>query len=225
MTYLPCVEIEPNQAANASIIWLHGLGANGHDFAGVVPMIGLPAEHQVRYVFPHAPEINVTINNGYRMPAWYDILAMTLERKIDMSGLMTSVQQVQKLIQREIDRGIASNRIIVAGFSQGGAVAYQSALTFPQPLAGLMVMSSYFATAKTITLAPSNLGLPIHIYHGSADPVVAESLGLDAMKHLQALGYAPHYSCYPAEHTVTAQQIDDISQHIKQFLTNSRDCE
>lgn len=219
MTYLSCVEIEPKQTANASVIWLHGLGANGHDFAPVVPMIVLPKAHQVRYVFPHAPEINVTINNGYRMPAWYDILEMTLERKIDMSGLMTSVEQVQKLIQREISRGIDSSRIIVAGFSQGGAVAYQSALTFSAPLAGLMVMSSYFATHKTVKPHSSNLALPIHIYHGSADPVVAESLGLDAMKHLEGLGYKPKYSRYPAEHTVTPQQINDISQHINQFLS------
>lgn len=218
MTYLPCVEIEPKQAANASVIWLHGLGANGHDFAGVVPMIALSNEHQVRYVFPHAPEINVTINNGYKMPAWYDILAMTLERKIDMSGLMASVEQVQKLIQREIDRGIDSQRIVVAGFSQGGAVAYQSALTFTKPLAGLMVMSSYFATAKTIKPHSQNLALPVHIYHGSADPVVAESLGLNAMTYLETLGYQPQYHRYAAEHTVTAQQINDISQHIQQFL-------
>ncbi|PKH04613.1 alpha/beta hydrolase [Moritella sp. Urea-trap-13] len=219
MTYLPCVEIEPKQAANASVIWLHGLGANGHDFSGVVPMIALSSEHQVRYVFPHAPEIKVTINNGYKMPAWYDILAMTLERQIDMPGLMASVEQVQNLIQREIDRGIDSDRIIVAGFSQGGAVAYQSALTFTKPLAGLMVMSSYFATAKTIKPHQHNLALPVHIYHGSADPVVAESLGLDAMKYLQTLGYQPQYHSYVAEHTVTAQQINDISQHIQQFLS------
>ena len=221
MTYLPCVEIEPKLPANASVIWLHGLGANGHDFAPIVPMFALPVEHQVRYVFPHAPEIKVTINNGYKMPAWYDILEMTLERKIDMSGLMMSVEQVQNLIQREIDRGIDSTRIIVAGFSQGGAVAYQSALTFSQPLAGLMVMSSYFATYKTIELHKSNLTLPIHVYHGSADPVVAESLGLDAVKYLEALGYAPRYSRYPAEHTVTPQQINDISQHITQFLSEN----
>jgi len=224
MTYLSCVEIEPKQAANATVIWLHGLGANGHDFAPIVPMILLPVEHQVRYIFPHAPEIKVTINNGYKMPAWYDILEMTLERKIDVSGLMTSVEQVQKLIQREIDRGIESERIIVAGFSQGGAVAYQSALTFTKPLAGLMVMSSYFATAKTIEPHQNNLELPVHVYHGSADPVVAESLGLDAVKYLEALGYEPNYSRYPAEHTVTPQQINDISQHIKQFLTINSDC-
>ena len=205
------------------MIWLHGLGANGHDFAPGVPMISLPVEHQVRYVFPHAPEIKVTINNGYKMPAWYDILEMTLDRKIDMSGLMTSVEQVQQLIQREIDRGIESERIIVAGFSQGGAVAYQSALTFAKPLAGLMVMSSYFATAKTIEPHQNNLALPVHIYHGSADPVVAESLGLDAVKYLEALGYEPNYSRYPAEHTVTPQQLNDISQHIKQFLTINMD--
>lgn len=210
MSYLSCVEIEPQRCANASVIWLHGLGANGHDFSPIVPMIDLPETAQVRYIFPHADVRAVTINMGHIMPAWYDILEMSVERKIDKQGLLDSATQVQNLIQREIDRGIDSKRIIVAGFSQGGAVAYQSALTFAQPLAGLIVMSSYFATHESINLISSNQALPIHVYHGTQDPVVAEKLGRDAVGYLQKMGYKTNYTTYSAAHTVTPEQIGDI---------------
>lgn len=219
MDYLPCVEIEPQQSANASVIWLHGLGANGHDFAPIVPMIKLPEYSQVRYIFPHAQERPVTINMGYIMPAWYDILEMSVERKIDLQGLLDSAQQVQDLIQREIDRGIAGQRIVVAGFSQGGAVAYQSALTFNQPLAGLMVMSSYFATHDSIEPAATNKNIPVYVYHGTQDPIVMEKLGQDAVGYLQAMGYETRYTTYPAEHTVTPEQINDIAKALASLLS------
>jgi len=219
MNYLPCIEIEPRGTANASVIWLHGLGANGNDFAPVAPMIKLPDDVQVRYIFPHAPEIAVTINGGYRMPAWYDILEMSAERKIDLPGLLASSDSIQDLIRREIARGIDSSRIIIAGFSQGGAVAYQAALTFEKPLGGLLVMSSYFATHASIRAHNSNKRLPIHVYHGSADPVVAEALGQQASSYLQTMGYQPEYTCYPAEHTVTAAQIEDIAKYLSKLFS------
>lgn len=218
MEYLPSVEIEPNKSANASVIWLHGLGANGHDFAPIVPMLSMPEGINVRYVFPHAPEVSVTINNGYIMPAWYDILEMSIERKIDTAGLMTSVSQVQELIQREIDRGIDSKRIVIAGFSQGGAVAYQSALTFSMPLAGLLVMSSYFATNDSISLANENKDIPVHVYHGTLDPVVPEELGQKAMSYLTQMGLEAEYHTYRVEHTVAPDQISDIATHLKVLL-------
>jgi phospholipase/carboxylesterase len=221
MDYLPCIEIEPSGIANACVIWLHGLGANGNDFASAAPMIKLPDNVQVRYVFPHAPEIAVTINGGYRMPAWYDILDMSAERKIDLPGLLASSDNIQDLVRREIARGIDSSRIIIAGFSQGGAVAYQTALTFEQPLAGLLVMSSYFATHASIRTHTCNKQLPIHVYHGSADPVVAEALGRQAKSYLQTMGYQPEYTCYPAEHTVTAAQIEDIAAYLSKLLAVS----
>ena len=221
MQYLPCTEIEPRLVANASVIWLHGLGASGDDFVPIVPLLALPEQHQVRYVFPHAPEISVTINMGYRMPAWYDILEMTVERKIDCVGLLASAKQVQALIQREIDRGIASQRIIIAGFSQGGAVAYQSALTFQRPLGGLLVMSSYFASHASINIHPCNRQLPIHIYHGSADTVVLEKLGLQARQYLLAMGLQPEYSRYYAEHNICPQQINDIATELGHLLSRN----
>ena len=143
---------------------------------------------------------------------------MSVERKIDQQGLLDSATQVQNLIQREIDRGIDSQRIIVAGFSQGGAVAYQSALTFTLPLAGLMVMSSYFATHDSITVAAENQNLPVYVYHGAQDPIVLEKLGRDAVGYLQDMGYQTSYTTYAAEHTVTPAQINDIAVTLASLL-------
>lgn len=220
MDYLPCIEIEPTKTANASVIWLHGLGASGHDFAPIVPQLKFPDDTNVRFIFPHASEIPVTINMGYRMPAWYDILELAIERSIDEQGLMQSADDIKKLIDREIDRGIDSSRIILAGFSQGGAVAYQTALSYDKPLAGLLVMSSYFATSKTVELHDHNRQLPIHVYHGTADPVVAELLGRRAVRALQDMGYQPAYTTYPSAHTVIPEQIDDIGVYLAKLLSS-----
>ena len=151
-SYLTCVEIEPSTAATASVLWLHGLGADGHDFEPIVPELRLPRDAGVRFVFPNAPAIPVTINGGMVMPAWYDILALDIGRHVDEQQLRQSADAVAALVDREIERGIDSRRIVVAGFSQGGAVAYQLALSDPRPLAGLLVLSAYFPTARTIRL-------------------------------------------------------------------------
>ena len=153
---LPGVEIDPASPANAAVIWLHGLGANGHDFEPVVPELHLPESLPVRFIFPHAPQIPVTINSGYIMPAWYDILEMELDRKVDLAQLQQSALQIQQLIDREIERGIDSRRIVIAGFSQGGAVGFEAALSYPKPLAGLLALSTYFATADSIDIHPAN---------------------------------------------------------------------
>ena len=131
MDYLPCVEVEPQRTADAAVIWLHGLGADGHDFEPVVPELRLPDSAAVRFIFPHAPSISVTINNGIVMPAWYDILDMSIEKKVDEEQLLLAAEKIRTLIDREIERGIDSSRIVIAGFSQGGAVGYQTALTYP----------------------------------------------------------------------------------------------
>lgn len=220
MTYLPSVDVETKPAvpAAAAVIWLHGLGADGHDFAALVPELQLPENINIRFVFPHAPSIPVTINRGYVMPAWYDILEMTLDRKVDVAQLRASAEQVIALVQREIGRGIASDKIIIAGFSQGGAVAYEAALSFAQPLAGLLVLSSYFATSETLAASEANKKIPILIQHGSEDPVVSEVLGQRAYRQLKDLGYNVAYESYVMEHSLCSEQIASISLWLQQRL-------
>ena len=213
---LRCVEIEPSAQATASVIWLHGLGASGHDFEPIVPELQLPAELPVRFIFPHAPQIPVTVNGGMVMPAWYDILAMDIDRKVDEAGVLASADAVDALIEREIARGIPSERIIIAGFSQGGAVAYQAALRHPQPLAGLLTLSTYMA--MPVTPSSANASLPVMICHGSMDPMVPEQLGQRAAATLTELGYTPQYKSYPMEHMVCLEQIRDIGKWLTERL-------
>lgn len=215
---LPCVEIEPQQSANRSVIWLHGLGADGIDFAPIVPHIKVAADLHIRYIFPHAPRRSVTINGGMMMPAWYDILTMQIEREVDTSQLRQSAAAVSALIAREIDRGIKPEHIILAGFSQGGAVVYEAALTHPQRLGGLLVMSSYLATAASLRCHAANQQLPILIQHGSQDPVVAEQLGQQAQQWLQQHGYDVSYQRYAMQHNVCAEQIEDIAAWFNSVL-------
>ncbi|MDQ2077894.1 alpha/beta hydrolase [Marinimicrobium sp. ABcell2] len=221
MSYLPCVEIEPSESANAAVIWLHGLGASGHDFAPLVPQLTLPSELAVRFVLPHAPSIPVTVNGGYVMPAWYDIYAMTTLREVDTDRLRQSAHEVGKLIEREIERGIDSRRIVLAGFSQGGAVVYHAALTQTRPLGGLLVLSSYLATADTMERDPVNQSLPVLIQHGVQDPVVPEILGQQAADQLRAWQYPVQYQRYPVEHGVCPQQIPVISRWLGECLTRA----
>ena len=224
MDLLPHIEIEPtpkpNTTANASIIWLHGLGASGHDFEPIIPELKLPDSMAVRFIFPHAPEIPVTINNGYIMPAWYDILEMSIDRKVDEQQLLQSASAIQALIDREIERGVDSKRIIIAGFSQGGAVGIHAALTYPKPLAGLLALSTYFATANNIEINQENSKLPIQIFHGSHDDVVPEIHGQNSVKFLSALGFNPSYQTFPMEHTLCLEEIEEISGWIQAALSN-----
>jgi phospholipase/carboxylesterase len=218
MAYLPCIEIEPREAANAAVIWLHGLGADGHDFEPIVPELHLPAGYNVRFVFPNAPSIPVTINGGMVMPAWYDILALGSERSLNEDQLMDSARKVQELIDREIERGVDSRRIVLAGFSQGGAVNYQAGLTYSKPLAGMLAMSTYFPSAHRVQLSSANDALPIQVLHGSYDPMVPESMARQALEKLRVLGLQPGYKSYPMEHAVCAEEVRDISQFLQSVL-------
>ena len=221
MKLLPAIEIEsPNGAVvNASIIWLHGLGADGSDFAPLVPQLGLPDSFGIRFIFPNAPSIPVSINNGFVMPAWYDIKEVDIDRHVDEEQLKQSAAGVHALIDREIERGVDSSRIIVAGFSQGGAVSYEAGLTYPKPLAGIMALSTYFATATSIKVNPIQNSIPILICHGSMDPVVSEALGLKSAATLKNLGFAPEYNSYPMEHSLCPQQIVDIAAWMSRILS------
>ena len=218
MTLLSRVEIEPASPANAAVIWLHGLGADGHDFEPLVPELHLPESLPIRFIFPHAPQLPVTINGGYIMPAWYDILEMELDRKVDLSQLRQSALQIQQLIDREIERGIDSRRIVIAGFSQGGAVGFEAALSYSKPLAGLLALSTYFATADSIDIHPANQHLPTQIFHGTADEVVPEQLGRKSVTFLRDRGFKPGYQTFPMGHAVCLEEIQAISGWIQQVL-------
>ena len=215
---LETLEISTGPAPNAAVIWLHGLGADGHDFAPVIPDLMLPPELGIRFVFPHAPQIPITINGGYPMNAWYDILETSIERKVDTTHLLASSTAVGLLIDREIERGIDSTRIILAGFSQGGAVGYQTALSYPRPLAGLLVLSSYLATRDTLERHPANASILIQIFHGSADPTVPEKLGRQAYETLVNWEYEPSYRAYPMGHSVCIEEITAISDWLQVCL-------
>ena len=218
MSYLPCVEIEPALPADAAIVWLHGLGADGHDFEPIVPELRLPKDAAVRFVFPNAPAIPVTINGGMVMPAWFDIREMSIERSIDERQLLESAAAVSALIDREVERGVDSRRIVLAGFSQGGVVAYQVALSYPKPLAGLLALSAYFATARSVVPHPANRALPVQICHGSLDPLVPELLGHQAHQVLLAMGYAANYKTYPVGHGVSEEEVADIGRWLRVTL-------
>jgi phospholipase/carboxylesterase len=221
MPLLPAIEHETNTNPDASVIWLHGLGADGNDFAPIVPELRLPADLGIRFIFPHAPRIPVTINGGFVMPAWYDILEMEIDRKVDTERLLASAHAIEAFVDNELNRGIDSQRIIIAGFSQGGAVAYQVALSHDKRLGGLLAMSTYFATSAAIKLSETNSNLPIEIQHGTYDPVVPESLGQNAAHQLINEGYSVNYRTYPIEHGVCPQQIGDISEWLQNLLLPS----
>ena len=221
MTHLPAIEKETSARPDSTVIWLHGLGADGNDFAPIIPELRLPATAAIRFIFPHAPAIPVTINGGYVMPAWYDIMEMQINRRIDIEGLMASARAINGFIDRELDRGIDSRRIIVAGFSQGGAVAYQVVLSHDKPLGGLLAMSTYLATADTLDYTAVNKKIPISVQHGLHDPVVPEQLGRTAVARLIREGYQVSYQSYPMEHSVCPAQIDNISQWLQSLLSTA----
>jgi phospholipase/carboxylesterase len=216
--YLSCVEVEPATAANAAIIWLHGLGADGSDFVPVLPMLHLPAGLAVRYVLPHAPVMAVTVNHGAIMPAWYDVMDFDAERKYNHDDLLKSAAAVQALISREIERGIPSERIMLIGFSQGGAVNFQAALSYDKKLAGLLALSTYFPTARTLTPNPANASLPIAIFHGAGDPLLSISLARTARRQLEHMGLVPEFRTYDMGHEVCGEEINDIASFIKGCL-------
>lgn len=202
--------IEPPDPA-ASVIWLHGLGADGHDFESLVPELGL-VERGVRFVLPHAPYRRVTVNEGQRMRAWYDILRADIDRHADEDGVRASVAAVGALIDAEIDRGIASQRILLAGFSQGAAIALQTGLTFPQELGGILALSGYLVLPETLEseLQEANRKTPIFMAHGREDAVVPFALGALSRDRLAALGCSFEFHAYPMPHTLCLEEVADI---------------
>ena len=217
-TLLPCVEIDTKNASH-SIIWLHGLGADGHDFEPIVDELNLI--QNIRFIFPHAPTMPVTINNGMLMPAWYDIKDMQIDSKQDVSGTQQSQQYVHTLIEREIERGTKSENIILAGFSQGGAIALHTGLRFKKPLAGIMGLSTYLPLIDTVEkeVSNENKNIPIFLAHGQQDPIIPIQLANETNAYLQKLHYDSELKSYPMEHSVIPQEISDISNWINQVFS------
>jgi phospholipase/carboxylesterase len=214
------VEIDTGRAPNGSVIWLHGLGADGHDFEPVVPELVQPAERALRFVFPHAPIRPVTLNGGYPMRAWYDIAALDRRTAEDESGIRATRAAIDTLIRRENARGIASERIVLAGFSQGGAMAVFAGARYPERLAGIMGLSCYLLLALRLAAERSaaNLATPIFLAHGRQDPVVPLMLGEYAREALQASGYSVEWHAYDMPHSLCPQEVTDIAAWLRRVL-------
>ena len=220
MEALDTVELETGANPQAAVIWMHGLGADAHDFEPVVPMLDLGPERPVRYIFPNAPLLPVTINGGMVMRAWYDIVSMDRAEKEDEAGICASAAAVENLIEREVSRGIDSGRIVLAGFSQGGAVALFTALRYAGPLAGVLALSTYLPLADLIAGKPDavNAGLPIFMAHGDADDVVPVNFGRNSRKKLYRMGYDVRWTEYSMPHTVIPEELEAIRAFLMQVL-------
>lgn len=217
---LETIEINPTSPATASVIVLHGLGADGNDFVPVAHELDLRAVGAVRFVFPHAPTRPVTINGGYVMRAWYDILGTDLVRREDEGGLRTSQAQIDALIAAEVARGIPASRIVLMGFSQGCAMALMAGLRHSERLAGIVGLSGYLPLAATTATErhAANADVPIFLAHGRVDPVVPLARAVASRDALQALGYAPEWHEYPMPHSVCAEEIADINRFLLRVL-------
>jgi phospholipase/carboxylesterase len=214
------VVLTPAAAPVAAVIWLHGLGADGFDFAPIVDELRLPATLPVRFIFPHAAPRPVTINNGYVMRAWYDIKGFGPERAEDDAGIRESEAVVKRYIEQEIAQGIPPGKIVIAGFSQGGAIALQTALRYQQRLAGVMALSTYLPLAGSLPAEASaaNRDVPILMCHGVRDPVVPPQMGEASRDALQVLGYRVEWRTYPMEHSVCMEEIADLSKWLQARL-------
>ena len=206
---IPPIELNPEMTPRFSVIWLHGLGADGNDFVPVVTEMDLPPELAVRFVFPNAPSMPVSINNGYVMPAWCDIVQPDLAREVDREGILRSVTYLQSLVRAEAERGIPPERVVVAGFSQGGVVALTAALRSADPLAGVMALSTYLPLE---TEAPSHHDLEIFQGHGRMDNVVPYPVGLDTRHRLEQFGHRVTWREYDIAHSVNLEEIADIRE-------------
>jgi phospholipase/carboxylesterase len=208
---------ESNLKVSASVIWLHGLGADGHDFEPIVQKLNIP---NVRFILPHAPEMAVTRNSGYIMPAWYDLYGVTGSSKEDEDGIKNSQHYVNSLIQKELDRGIAAERIVIAGFSQGGAIALYTALRYPKKLGGVMALSTYLPVKANLATEANlaNAATPIFMAHGVFDDVITLDLCKISLQALQNNHYSVSWHEYNMAHSVCMEEISDIREFLKQCL-------
>jgi len=217
---LDAVEIETGPSPRVAVIWMHGLGADGHDFEPIVPEIGLPEGLAARFVFPHAPMRPVTINGGAVMRAWYDVMGLGGIRREDEQGVRASQRDIEALIDREKTRGLSAGRILLAGFSQGGAMALQTGLRHPERLAGLVVLSSFLPLTDKVAAEASaaNRDVPIFMAHGAHDPLIPLSRGHESRDRLLTQGYRIEWHEYPMPHSVCAEEIADLSAWLREVL-------
>ncbi len=215
---LETVEKETGPSPQWAVIWLHGLGADGHDFAPLVPELVRPHWPAVRFVFPHAPVRAVTINNGVHMRAWYDIVGMDFPTRADSEGVDQSILQASALIDREHARGIAADHVLLAGFSQGGAIALAAGLRRKTPLAGLIALSTYLPGAETAAQTKSDVAAsqPVFMAHGASDPVIPIVHAENSAQLLQSFGFKIDWHRYPMAHQVCADEIDDLANWMEQ---------
>jgi phospholipase/carboxylesterase len=220
LSELETVEIETGPGPRSTVIWLHGLGADGHDFAAVVPELVGPGERALRFVLPHAPIRPVTINGGMRMRAWYDIVGFDRHAAQDDAGVRASAAAVDALIRREITRGVATERIVLAGFSQGGAMALFAGTRATEKLAGIIGLSCYMLLAPTLAAERSavNQTTPIFVGHGVGDPVIDVRLGDETRRMLQAEGYGVTWRTYAMNHSVSAEELTDVAAWLRRIL-------
>lgn len=220
MELLPCIEIETADSPTAAIIWLHGLGADGNDFASLVPQLDLTGLPGIRFVFPSAPSMPVTVNGGYVMPAWYDIIGRSDNDPEDADGIQNSAQAINALIEREASRGIAYSQIVLAGFSQGCAMVLHTGLRFNHRLAGIMALSGYLPLASTLLAErnPANFNTPILLAHGDWDAVIVPERSERSRDFLQANGYDVHWKSYAMEHSLHPIEVVDIGHFLRRVL-------
>ncbi|GAA5218608.1 alpha/beta hydrolase [Corallincola platygyrae] len=217
---LDYIELNPEQEADACVIWLHGLGDSGEGFAGVPPYLGLPEEHRIRFIFPHAPERPVTINAGYIMRAWYDIKSLDLEGRAPLDEVLVSCEQVTHLIEQQLAKGIPSERLLLAGFSQGGVITLHLAPRFKKPLAGVVALSTYLCQPELMATeqAPENSTLEVFFGHGSQDDVVPYIAGQHAVETLTQNGHKVDFQTYPVAHTVSMEELEAVGKFIAERL-------
>lgn len=217
---LESIQLETAADPSASVIWMHGLGADGSDFVPIVKELDLAGCPAIRFVFPHAPAIPVSINRGYVMRAWYDVLNTDFVRREDEKGLRASQAAIERLIEREKSRGIAADRIVLAGFSQGCAMTLQTGLRHPEKLAGLLCLSGYLPLHTTFAAErhAANHGTPIFMAHGEQDQVIPIERAEQSRDLLQSLGYAVEWHAYRMPHSVCREEIDDIGAWLKRVL-------
>ena len=217
---LDCITIEPPSPATVCVIWMHGLGADGNDFVPMLPELGLPRDHSVRFMFPNAPTMPVTINGGYVMRAWYDLVSAELDKRADETGVRKSALAIDELIADQRAKGVESKHIVLAGFSQGGVIALHTGLRYRERLGGIMALSTYLACAESLgaEASSSNRDLPIFYAHGAADPVISMALAKLSKARLDTHGYKVEWHEYGMPHSVCPEEIDDIAAFLKRVL-------